>query len=319
MEITLSTELTGMLDAGTYEWSQPPVTLNIGDHVNFETTLNGVTLSDWSVFKTEGDYTYIILDDYLPNTAVPAFDGKETSSTYNVYASSNRKQLIDGLSTKSLWRDIINNGKVNGVDLSSDIKNDLDNVWAMGSPTLEMFVDSWNTMYPEDKLYTAKRTGMSDSVGWGFYIGANENPTSTYISLLKEGYNNPLYFPHKSGVSNCYGYWLASPSATYESYVMNVSDNGNVHNIYYSRRYYSARPLVRVPSDILEKKKELPKIGDTVNYETTLNGQTLSNWKVFYNDEANGKTYIILDDYLPNNAVPAFTGKQTSNMARNNK
>ena len=39
-----NTELTGMLDAGTYEWSQPPVTLNIGDHVNFETTLNGVTL-----------------------------------------------------------------------------------------------------------------------------------------------------------------------------------------------------------------------------------------------------------------------------------
>ena len=242
-----------MLDAGTYEWSQPPVTLNIGDHVNFETTLNGVTLSDWSVFKTEGDYTYIILDDYLPNTAVPAFDGKQTYSTYNVYASSNRKQLIDGLSTKSIWRDLINNGKVNGVDLSSDIKNDLDNVWAMGSPTLEMWVDSWNTMYPEDKLYTAKRTGMSDAVGWGFYVGATENPKSIMISLSnKEGYNNPLYYPHKSSYLFCYGYWLASPSAWSAGYVMIVYCNGGVGNDICSGHNYSARPLVCLPSNILE-------------------------------------------------------------------
>ena len=168
-------------------------------------------------------------------------------------AATLAKQLIDGLSTKSLWRDIINNGKVNGVDLSSDIKNDLENVWAMGSPTLEMFVDSWNTMYPEDKLYTAKETGMSDAVGWGFYVGLTENPTSTYVSVSsKQGYNNPLYYPHKSIYSNCNGYWLASPSAARVSAVMAVAYDGSVYRSDCGYGIYSARPLVCLPSNILE-------------------------------------------------------------------
>ena len=123
----------------------------------------------------------------------------------------------------------------------------------MGSPTLEIWVDSWNTVYPDDKLYTAKQTDMYDTIGWGFYIGANENPMSTYISLLnKDGYNNPLYYPHKRGYSNCYGYWIASPSADGTSSVMIVHCSGYV--AYYSYNDYSdsARPLVCLPSNILE-------------------------------------------------------------------
>ena len=179
-------------------------------------------------------------------------DGIKKSGTYIIYSSTSREHLIRALDTKSNWQDIINNGKVNGVDLSSDIKNDTENVWAMGSPTLEMWVDSWNTMYPSDKLYTAKNTNMGDAIGWGFYVGANENPTSYYINLgAKEGYNNPLYYPHKSDVSNCYGYWLASPSA-YASYVMFVACYGGVGASNYCLDNLSARPLVCLPSNILE-------------------------------------------------------------------
>ena len=145
---------------------------------------------------------------------------------YCVYTKTNSADLINGLSTTSLWQDLIDNGKIDGVDLSQDVKRDT-NVWAMGSPTLEMFVDSWNTVYPEDKLYTAKKTRMLDSIGWGFYVGLTENPTSTYIGVSsKEGYNNPLYYPHQSDYSNCYGYWLASPSATTTAYVMYVYCSG---------------------------------------------------------------------------------------------
>ena len=43
------------------------------------------------------------------------------------------------------------------------------------------------------------------------------------------------------------------------------------------------------------------RIGDTINYSTSLNGVTLDNWKIFYEDE--NYTYIILGDYLPNLAV----------------
>ena len=218
------------------------------------TTLNGQTLSNWKVFYNdeENGKTYIILDDYLPNSAVN-ISGIQKYGTYNIYSNTSREHLIRALDTKANWQDIINNGKINGVDLSSDIKNDTENVWAMGSPTLEMWVDSWNTMYPEDKLYTAKKTGMSDAIGWGFYIGANENPTSYYVDLSsKQSYNNLLYYPDRSGYSNCLGYWLASPSAGHASYVMRVRYDGYVGNYYYDNDCYSARPLVCLPSNILE-------------------------------------------------------------------
>ena len=64
------------------------------------------------------------------------------------------------------------------------------------------------------------------------------------------------------------------------------------------------------------KVKKEYKIGDTVNYSTTLNGQTLSDWKVFYKETKNGVdyTYIILGDYLPNAAVSS-TVRTTYNLA----
>ena len=250
-----NTELTGVLTAGTYEWSKPAVALNIGDHVNYTTTLNGETLSDWSVFYVDEEkgYTYIILDDYLPNSAVN-ISGIQKYGTYNIYSSTNRAHLISALDTKSNWVDLVNNGKINGIALSSDVKND-ENVYAMGSPTLDLWVKSWNTSYPEDTLYTNTRTGMSDSMGWGYYIGASVNSTSTWIDLsIKTGYNNTLYYPYKQGIdsSRCYGYWLASPSAYYTSFVMYVGCSGLVDYSNYGNLRYAARPIVCLPSDILE-------------------------------------------------------------------
>ena len=139
--------------------------------------------------------------------------------------------------------------------LSSDVKNDT-NVWAMGSPTLELWVNSWNTNYPECIIYTAKQTGMSDTIGWGFYIGANADPTSYYIRLRDEtGYNNTLYYPYKrSYYAECFAYWLASPSAQprngYD--VIRVREDGDVGYSYSYETYMGVRPVVCLPSNILE-------------------------------------------------------------------
>jgi len=56
------------------------------------------------------------------------------------------------------------------------------NVWAMGSPKLDLWVDSWNAVYPEDKIYIAKTTSAMDDGLEGNYLGLTENPTTTYIS-----------------------------------------------------------------------------------------------------------------------------------------
>ena len=85
------------------------------------------------------------------------------------------------------------------------------NVWAMGSPTIEMYVNSWNSKYPEDTIYTATTTSaMSDGLN-GYYVGLAENPSAHFVNMSsKAGYNNTLYYPHQEVVDDCYAYWLAS-------------------------------------------------------------------------------------------------------------
>ena len=228
----------------------------IGSTVNYSTTLNGQTLNNWKVFYNDeaNGYTYIILDDYLPNSAVPAFTGKQTNGTYVVNTNTNRDDLINGLGTKSNWRDLITNGKINGVDLSADVKNDTTNVWAMGAPTLELWVNSWNASYPSDTLYTNTRTGMSGEYNYGYYIGTdNAQTTSKWVALTsKTGYSNTLYYPHQSAIDTCYGYWLASPSADDDYLVMDVSCDGYVYLDDYIGSYDAARPVVCLPSNILQ-------------------------------------------------------------------
>ena len=56
--------------------------------------------------------------------------------------------------------------------------------------------------------------------------------------------------------------------------------------------------------------------GKVINYKATVKNRStnsnteVSNWKVLYNDQSN--IYLILDDFLPNNLLPAATRLTTS-------
>ena len=252
--------LTNITEAKTvyasYTATAIPVALPaIGSTVNYSTTLNGQTLNNWKVFYNDeaNGYTYIILDDYLPNSAVPAFTGKQTNGTYVVNTNTNRDDLINGLGTKSNWSSLLT-GTLNGTTPIDYSSSQDENIYAMGAPTLELWVNSWNTSYPSDTLYTNTRTGMSGEYNYGYYIGTdNAQTTSTSVNLSsKTGYSNTLYYPHTSAYNSCYGYWLASPSASYDYRVMNVSYYGHVSNYGCSNLSYAARPVVCLPSNILQ-------------------------------------------------------------------
>ena len=73
----------------------------------------------------------------------------------------------------------------------------------IGSPTLELYVNSWNAKYPNNKIFTAKKTDMTDSIGWGYYVGNSENPTTTYVS---ESNSDSLYYPHTYSWNKCDGF-----------------------------------------------------------------------------------------------------------------
>ena len=116
--------------------------------------------------------------------------------------------------------------------------------YAIGGPTLEMWVDSWNEREKGtnnfSKLYAVPESGDND---YGYYVGTSSSATSTYTKLSNvgknetdseegTGYYDTLYFPHRTKDAGDldkdntneyeYGYWLASPSASGPANVMCV-------------------------------------------------------------------------------------------------
>ena len=200
----------------------PTVSKKIGDTVSYTTSMNGVTLSNWKVFYTDEDYITLILADYMPSSAI-GFRNPTLSFGGSIYgmnpsSETNRMGFLDVLQTKANWSSLLK-GTVNGMPIDYSDTTDI-NIWAMGAPTLDLWVNSWNMKYPEDTIYIATTEDeMFDGLK-GYYIGLVENPTTTSIDYQvmqsKEGYNNTLYYPHHEWIESCYAYWLASPSA-YES------------------------------------------------------------------------------------------------------
>lgn len=70
-----------------------------------------------------------------------------------------------------------------------------ENSYAIGSPTLEMWVQSWNKVYPTEKI----SYDINGETGYYINIG-NETQTNTIIENTQisalQGYSNPLYYPH---------------------------------------------------------------------------------------------------------------------------
>ena len=253
----------------TLEVTKPEV--KVGDTITYQTSLNGQNLTEWKVFykDEEHDKVYLILADYMPNSVLK--DGSNNSiipnlrfsGTYNVYSSSPRANLINAMTTRANWASLLK-GTINGksFDYSS---NDYNGTYdAMGSPTLDLYVQSWNAKYPNNdtyptnEIYTGKRTGVSG----GYYVSrTNKTPTSeTSVNMSgSEGYKSAaeadkLYYPHAgtSDWNSCYGYWLASPSAIGADYVMRVYYNGLVDFNRYRSTACAFRPLVCLPSSVLE-------------------------------------------------------------------
>ena len=241
------------------------VPLGIGETVNYSTTLNNVTLDNWKVFYVDGDYTYIIYGDYLPNAAIDTnqacFSQLSKNEKYAIHVRrtgletaseklEKRTLLINTLSTKSNWDSLLT-GTLNGNKINETRS---EHIYAMGSPDIELWTNSWNTLYPEDKIYIryAENLEYQNTTYGGWYVGESENQGSSALELSgKEGYNNILYYPHKSSVSSCYGYWLASPSAGNCGSSVCIVSSGNVSNSSFNAANECARPVISLPSSIV--------------------------------------------------------------------
>ena len=242
---------------------------NYGDKVAY--SAGGV--DDWKIFYKDDNYVYIITSDYLNNTNLPTGlkMSKYTNYPYSAYWASTGAFTSTGASdiTKAIankyglgWlsdnsRKTTYNARatadlLNVTAWTERFGNASKGIEAIGGPTLEMWVKSWN----------AKSTIQlkTEYVTTGYYVGttATESLSESYsisvsgdTNLYKEG---SLYFPYTAAKDNCYGYWLASPSADDSGAVMFVKCDGWVRGYCYD--YYSrgVRPVVSLPSNIMGEK-----------------------------------------------------------------
>lgn len=245
---------------------------NYGDYINYNVDLNddGDITNDWRIFYDDGKNIFIIAADYLRNTKLPSTaDIKAYSGqTYSAYwpsksnltkvGSSSISETVANkymLSWRNAYSESINDNIKAVADLLdtetwSDFAVGVSGAEAIGTPTLEMFMASWNAKgYPT--LY------CNNSTSKGYYVGKSDKPEGTSVTIAITGNrDDSLYFPHTDYFEDCYGYWLASPSAYTSTDLAaiicfhEIDKNSYNNNYYYSVRGASVRPVVCLPSGI---------------------------------------------------------------------
>lgn len=212
---------------------------NYGDFIDYGIDLNddGDTTNDWKIFYAENGNTFIIAADYLLYDKVP--EGAETRQTSAGYEYSVRwlepsnngstdisSSVADKF--KFTWLDTGRTSNERNIKVAATLLNtfiwstfagEIEGAEAIGTPTLEMFIASWNQKYSDSKLYYTVTEEEN------YLVGNIENPTTSNVSMNEnEGCNDTLYYPHQESYQNCWGYWLVAPWRT--DYLMDVEYGG---------------------------------------------------------------------------------------------
>lgn len=250
----------------TLEKITPPAS-NYGQGESVNYTANGI--SDWKIFykNQQTNETFIITSDYLPTGKIPSGAGMTKTQAYAYWNSNSLPEyssIIDDATQNIRQRFMMNWNKSTTSNNMKVVSKLLDtNIWsdfvredlqtkggaAIGSPTLEMWVASWNDWYPTDPI------ACNTSSNRGYYVGVGTNSgTSTSADLSsKKGYKNTLYFPHTTRIwENCDGYWIAAPGANSgnDRYVLNIGCGGKIITNSHGTTRLTIRPVICLPSTV---------------------------------------------------------------------
>ncbi|MBO5477701.1 MAG: prepilin-type N-terminal cleavage/methylation domain-containing protein [Clostridia bacterium] len=191
-----------------------------GKSINYSVTVKNaddedITLTDWKVFYNDGTNVYIILGDYLNNTLIDTTKTKMTTTgTYQAYWTSesvaDNTEAVATLTNTENWSQF-----ATGRGAQS----------AIGSPTGEMFVASWN----------ANPNTNTKTLTVGTTAGGLTDSTGLYI----------LYTSEEQGY-----YWLASPGYDTE-YVWFVGGFGRAYSSSpFNNDVFGVRPVVCLQSSL---------------------------------------------------------------------
>ena len=116
--------------------------------------------------------------------------------------------------------------------------------YVIGGPTLEMFVASWNTKHPDNKIYC---NGTGSDSEYGYYVGNTSGETNTGADIET---SDSTYVKTDDGKAE--GFWLASPSTFDRGFnILGVQYYGYVNTSdYCNLSTYGFRPLVCLSSNV---------------------------------------------------------------------
>ena len=143
--------------------------------------------------------------------------------------------------------------------LDEEINGKRKSEYAIGSPTVEMWMDSWNNLYEnkDGKLYWKAGTDTSKP---GYYVGTSSSPSTHFIDAevmnKREGSNNNLYYLHTGSNNGTEGYWLASPSVNISNSILNVREYGTMYFSNFGTDCLGLRPVVCLTSGITVNAEE---------------------------------------------------------------
>ncbi|MBP3830897.1 MAG: hypothetical protein ILA02_00710 [Clostridia bacterium] len=236
-------------------------------------TCKGTGVDTWRIFYADKDNIYLIADDYILINDAPK--GKEGTALYkysdyrlsldNVYNDYSGSDWILENSKAKKWLNKYfeyKNEYGNTPNKTSENKNiravafmmdTSDSVWgkwanadfaeyAIGGPTLEMYVESYKDSHPESSI-------SCDVTGTNGYTYSNAS------GLEASDENKEIYI--KTSQENALAMWLASPSSDDNNYIVLAYCDGNLYYDDYHDNHQGLRPLVCLRSNVqLEKVKD---------------------------------------------------------------
>jgi len=244
---------------------------NYGDSI----TYSAGNVADWKVFYKDDNFLYIITADYLDVENLPAAVTANIDEGYPYginFVDTTSITINDNVAEKfmlSWWKreeksSFNNNGdyrkaiyELLNSSAWSEFAGGIMGAEAIGGPTLEMWVASWNSK-GYTKLFCENQTES------GYYVGTTNEATSQDVILTSDekGYADTLYFPHTTRVNDCSGYWLASTLANdiTDLYLYTINTTSGIDYIYGDGSFYlsrykwsevGTRPVVALPASVI--------------------------------------------------------------------
>lgn len=238
----------------------------------------------WKVYYADGKNVYIIMDDYVPISIVP--HGKNRLCVLRLSPVNDKlidfgENVLDGKYAYNFSKDI-KNPKIR--DLNSlyfkSCENQNTNInmravaylldteawsdfagekaeYAIGSPTIELFVKSYNLINERKIVISSNKIGYKIA-----REGENTNRYRYpgYCVICNENSKEEIYFKERDNpITSAFGMWFASPSAYGGDQVMTMFNGGGVGFATCSGLYHALlgfRPVVCLNSDVCFEETE---------------------------------------------------------------